>query len=65
MSGESGADDNEQKRAPRGNCTFRQTDNTSPVVALNGEEVAIKSVVTGIAMSTRPEGFHRYESMED
>ncbi|GMF80394.1 unnamed protein product [Phytophthora fragariaefolia] len=45
----------EAKRAPRENCTLRQDDHTSPVVALSGEEIVAEGVVTGIMMLTRTE----------
>ncbi|GMF47680.1 unnamed protein product [Phytophthora fragariaefolia] len=55
----------EAKRVPRGKCTLRQDDHTSPVVALSDEEIIAAGVVTGITMLTRTEGARGDDPRDD
>ncbi|ETO84555.1 hypothetical protein F444_01552 [Phytophthora nicotianae P1976] len=46
----------------KGNCTLRRNGNTSPVVALNGEQLTTEGVVTSMAMPRQQEEPHGDES---
>ncbi|GMF24183.1 unnamed protein product [Phytophthora fragariaefolia] len=55
----------EEKRAPRGNCTLRQDGHTSPAVALSDEGIVAEDVVTGITMLTRMEEYRGDDPRDD
>ncbi|GMF44976.1 unnamed protein product [Phytophthora fragariaefolia] len=55
----------EAMRVPRGNCTLRQDDHTSPVVALSDEGIVADGVVTGITVLTRTEESQGDNSRDD